>query len=108
MAIWSTSRRATAGPLLRPTAEEDDTDRLEQDDQIEEDGEILDVIEVVLELLQGIGHGTSVGILHLRPAGDAGFDREAERVKGDLLFQLPDEDRALGPRTDKTHLSNQH
>ena len=46
--------RSTAGRLPRTTAEENDTDRIKHNDQIKKDGAILDVIEVVLQLLQGI------------------------------------------------------
>ena len=46
--------RSTANNLLRTTTEENNTDRIEHNDQIKKDGGILDVIEVVLEFLQGI------------------------------------------------------
>ena len=46
--------RSTAGRLPCTTAEENDADRIEHNDQIKKDGAILDVIEIVLEFLQGI------------------------------------------------------
>jgi hypothetical protein len=66
-------QRVDQPSLPRTTAEKNDTDGIEQNDQIKKDGEILDVIEVVLEFLQGICHGTPIGILHLRPPCNAGF-----------------------------------
>src|SRR5215203_970445 len=65
-------------------------------------------MEVVLQLLQCVLHGATVGIFHLRPAGNTGFYGEAEDIAGNLLFQLVDKKRSFGTRSDKTHIADQY
>src|ERR1700733_12253552 len=44
---------------------------LDQDQQVEQQVVILDVVQIVLQLLDGIRLGRSVGIAQLRPASEA-------------------------------------
>ena len=46
--------------------------------------------------------------MHLRPAGDAGFDAVAEHVVGDFVFELVNKGRSLGTRADQRHLALEH
>src|SRR4051794_13967661 len=80
-------------------------DRARDDQQVEPEGEILDVIEIVLELPEHVLDIGDMALLHLRPAGDAGTDDVAIAVEGELAFiPLRKRDR-LGARADPAHLA---
>src|ERR1700736_6682983 len=51
--------------------EHDHPDGLEQNQDIEQQRMVLDIVEIVLELLDGFFHVRAVGIAHLRPTGYA-------------------------------------
>ena len=88
--------------------EEHGLDRREDDEQVERDRQVLDVEEVVLQLLHRVFDARAVGVAHLRPSGQAGPDDVALAVERNLLGQLLDELRPLGPRADEAHVADQH
>src|SRR3990167_2513556 len=110
MSMWSCSPcHAWVGqPRLAPSREENDLDRVQQDQEIQEEGEVLDVVEIVLELLEGILQRGPVAVAHLRPAGDPRLHGEAFQVERDLLLELVDEFGPLGARADEAHVPDQH
>src|SRR6185312_2576606 len=94
--------------LLRAMREHDDAHGLDQDGEIEEEIVVLHIIEVVSELLPRILDRLAIAVIHLRPAGDAGFDPVPEVIIGHFPAQLLDEIGALGPGADKAHIPFQH
>jgi len=62
---------AVASPYA--LAEDHDLSGFEEDDEVEEEGVVLDVIEVVLEFFEAVLDGRAVGVADLGPSGDAGF-----------------------------------
>ena len=85
--------RVNGGPRQRnpsprgegAAAEEDGLGGVEEDGEVEEEGGVLDVEEVVLELLAGVFGGVAVGVVDLGPAGYAGFDEVALAEPGDAF-----------------------
>src|SRR5258708_39137539 len=67
---------------------------------------VLDVVEVVLDSL--LERCVAAPAIHLRPACDACLDLVAEHVLRNAVFELLDEIRTLGPRTDDRHVAAQH
>src|SRR5437867_6151049 len=90
-----------------PGSEDDRLEGLEQYDRVQEQGALLDVIQIVLELGVRVLDGIAVGEIDLRPAGDARAHSEPQAEVGDLLFEQIDEMRALGARADDAHLALQ-
>ena len=68
-----------------PLSQQDGLDRLEDDEQVERERQVLDVEEVVLQLLQRVLDAGAVGVAHLRPAGEPGPDDVALAVERNLL-----------------------
>src|SRR3569833_388919 len=85
-----------------------DADRLKDDQQIEERRVVLGVIEIVFELLARIVDRRAIGIVALRPAGDARLHHVALGIIIELLLEVLDELRALGTRADEAHLALAH
>ena len=56
--------------------------------EIKEQIPVFDVIKIIADSFGQIGVATKA--VHLRPAGDAGFDRVASVVMWDLVFKVPD------------------
>lgn len=75
---------------------------------IEPEGAMLDVPQVVGELSPDAVQVGVSGQLDLCQAGDAGADLQARLVMGDGLFQLGDEFRAFGSWTDEAHLAKDY
>jgi hypothetical protein len=69
---------------------------LEQDQQVEERRVVLGVIEIVFELVARILDRGAIGIVDLRPAGDARLHHVAFGVIGQLVFQIGDEFGTFG------------
>ena len=69
---------------------------------------VLDVEQVVLELLQRVLDRVAVGVVDLRPAGQARLHDVALVVVGDLARELFDEHRPLGARPDQRHRPAEH
>ena len=59
--------------LLRAFAEQHDADSLDQHQQVEEQGVVLDVVQVELVLPARVFDRCTVAVAHLRPTGDAGL-----------------------------------
>ena len=74
---------------------------------VEHQALVLDVIEIVLELLPRIFNRSAIGILDLRPTGQARRDQVSLFVISNLLGKLRDKVRALGTRTDEIHVAAQ-
>src|SRR5512139_694320 len=81
---------------------------LEQDHEIEKQAVILDVIEVELQLVHRVFISCAIRVAHLRPAGDAGFDRVAHPVIGNFLCQVLHEIGALWAWADEAHVAEEH
>src|SRR5216684_429901 len=92
---------------LSTTGEEDDLNRVQQDEEIQEKGKVLDVVEIVLQLLERVVDRSAIAILDLGPAGDSWLHGEALHVVRDLLLKLMDELRPLGARPDEAHVPDQ-
>src|SRR5215471_10991601 len=82
--------------------------RIENDEDIEGEREVLDVEQVVLQFLQGVFDAGSVGVPHLRPTRETWPNDVALAIEGDLQGQLVDELRALRPWPDQAHVSLEH
>src|SRR3972149_4861109 len=80
MCPYSPSHVRVGRSGLASSGEKNDLDRVDQDQQIQEEREVLDVVEIVLELLEGVLHRGSVAVSHLRPARDPRLHREAPHV----------------------------
>src|SRR5208283_4896441 len=83
--------RIREGAGSPPLAAEHDVDGFQDNGGIKDEREMADVIKVVFELALGVVKVGTVRIVHLRPAGDAGFHEVAEMVAGDLPFIAPHE-----------------
>src|SRR5690606_24432090 len=73
---------------------------------VESDGPVLDVVEVVLDTL--LERRIAAPAVDLGPARDAGFDLVAQHVLRDPMLELFDEERALGARPHDRHVADQH
>src|SRR5712691_9931988 len=93
---------------LDTPVEKNRLDGFEHDEDVEAEREILDVEKVVLQLLHRVLNRCAVGVAHLGPAGDSGFDHVALAVERNLLLELADELRALRPWSDERHVPTQH
>src|SRR4051812_26172227 len=82
-------------------------DRLDDDEQIELHRHVLDVEQVVLQLLHRVLEAGAVGVAHLRPPGEPGFDDMALAVERDLLAERLHELGAFGARSDQAHLADE-
>ncbi len=105
------ARRSVAQASLgitAPLVPEHDPEGLEQDQQVEERGVVLRIIEIVFELVARIRDRGAVGIVDLRPAGDAGLHHVALGIIGQLVFEIVDEFRPLRARADEAHLALEH
>lgn len=69
---------------------------------------MFDVIHIVLVFPQAIFDGGAVGVLDLRPAGDAGLDDVPKFVVRNGRFEHFDENGPLGTGTDERHFAPQH
>src|SRR4029077_20629728 len=82
-------------------------DGLENDEEIEAEGEILDVVEIVLKLLQRVFDRRAIRVPDLCPSGEAWLDDVALAVEGDLLEETADEFGPLGARSHQAHVTTQ-
>src|SRR4051812_991653 len=89
--------------LVGMLVEEPAQQRQPHDFQVEPHRPVLDVIQVVLDPL--LDRGVAAPAVHLRPAGDARLHFVAQHVLGNLVLELRDEQRPLGPRADDRHIA---
>ena len=68
---------------------------------------VAQVPELVLQLLERVALVAGVAVLHLRPAGQAGPHEVAQVVERQLLDQLGDVVRLLGPGADDRQVAAQ-
>src|SRR5437899_4451514 len=61
-----------ARSLSRAFAEQNDADRFEQDNEIENEGVVLDVVKIVFQLLDRLFDGRAVRVAHLGPSRQSG------------------------------------
>src|SRR4029450_3288480 len=101
-------RRPGRGRGSAATSEEHHLDSSNENHEIQEEREVLDVVEVILELLDGIFHRGAVAIPPLRPAGNSRLDRQALHVEGNLLLQRVDELGPFRPGPDEAHVPQEH
>src|SRR5260221_18527 len=73
---------------------------------VEADGPVLDVVEVVLDAL--LERGVAAPAVDLRPASDARLDLVAEHVLRNAVLELRDEVGTLGPWADDRHVPLEH
>src|SRR5208283_797852 len=99
--------RIREGAGSPPLAAEHDVDGFQDNGGIKDEREMADVIKVVFELALGVVKVGTVRIVHLRPAGDAGFHEVAEMVAGDLPFIAPHEFAPFRPGPDQAHIAPQ-
>src|SRR5713226_1890885 len=77
--VWFRAEWKT--PLFRPAAVEYHLGRLKENGEVQQDGHVLDVEKIILQLDLGLFDAGAVLILDLRPAGDAGPHRVALRIQ---------------------------
>src|SRR5689334_11319858 len=96
---WLRTRRAANSP---PTGsanaflQNDDADGLQDDRDVAQPAVILHIVQVVFQLARGVGDGGAIGIVDLRPAGQARLHAMAQGEHLNFLANLVDEDRAFG------------
>src|SRR5688572_26271859 len=74
-----------------------------EDLEVEADGPVLDVIQVVFDAL--LERGVAAPAVDLRPAGDAGLHLVPEHVLREAVLELLDEIRTFRPRADERHVT---
>src|SRR3989442_4800075 len=89
-------------------AQNHNLDRLEHDEQVETNGSIVDVEEIVLQLLCGVLERVAILIADLSPASDSWNYNIAYRVVRNLFGEPLDEFRTLRPWANKSHIALQH
>src|SRR5438045_822345 len=67
-------------------AEKNRVHRLEDDHRVEFEGVMPDVIKIVFQFFDRILIALAIGIIHLRPARDAGLYQVAEMIERNFLF----------------------
>src|SRR5512141_921253 len=77
----------------------------QDDGDVQHQGTVLDVVEVVLELDTRFRHARDVAIVDLCTAGQAGLDEQPGAVERDLLLVLGDELGPLGTRANQAHVA---
>ena len=103
-----TNKMNEAPPSPRPISEYDHADGFHQDAEVQRQGHVLDVVQVVFQLGAGILDGGPVGEIDLRPARDAGPDGMPDGIVGHLGRQVPDELGPFGSRADEAHFPSEH
>src|ERR1700691_3636774 len=93
---------------LRAPPQQDDFDGLEHDQQIQTEGSVLDIKQVVLQFLSRVFQRVAVLVLHLCPARDARPHHVPYAVVGDIPAQPLHKFRPLRARTYKMHVALQH
>src|SRR5512132_2009168 len=84
-------------PVLPRAVEGEDHDL-----DVESQGPVLDVVEIVLDAL--LDRGVAPEPVDLCPAGEPGLDLVPQHVLRDPRLKLVDEERPLGPRPDQAHV----
>ena len=86
--------------------QQDDFDRPDQNIQIQTQGAMLDVIQIVAHLLRFLFETVGISIANLGPTRDAWLDHRTERIKWNAIH----EERVIGSRmrsrADEIHVSS--
>src|SRR5271155_165473 len=98
-------RSRTALATLAP---DDGTQRASDDAKVEPQALVAQVIELVLQLLEGVQLRRPVVILDLRPPSDTRSHEVAGVVEGDYFAQLRDVSRLLRAGPDDGEIATQH
>lgn len=94
----------SASELPRAKTSQNGTDGLEHDEHIQPEGEVLDVVEIVLDLDAGIIGICRITVHHLSPTADPGPHDMTVHVERDLPLELIDESALLRSRTNQAHV----
>src|SRR5512145_1423065 len=101
-----TPRRCVAsGISVGALAGKHDAYGIEEDENVEKQGVVLDVIEIVLELFGRVLDGRTVMVANLCPAGNPRLDAVPYGIERDFLGQLIDEEGAFGTGPDQAHIA---
>src|ERR671924_312585 len=98
------TRRTVPSPAART---DHGPERAADDAQVEPQPLVAQVEELVLHLLERVGLGSRIAVLHLRPAGKAGLHEVADLVERQLGHELLDVLRLLGAGTDDAEVTAQ-
>lgn len=88
-------------------ASENGPEGVGDDAGVQRETEVLDVVHVEPQFLEGFVRAGSVAVAHLCPAGDARLDPVADRVQVNGFLEFLHERFLLGPRADDRHFSPQ-
>src|SRR5437868_1366769 len=91
------ARPASLGSTRAP-AKKHNANRLEDNDGVQHQRLVLNVVEIILQLFDGIFERRAVRVANLRPAGQSGLHQMALRIVTNLFFKPRDEDGAFGSR----------
>src|SRR5437764_5367241 len=110
--LWTGSQSGWRGAyalegLLSATRQQHGFHRVEDDIRIEGPGHILDVVEVVLELGDGVFEGVAVFVVDLSPTGNPGTNGMALPVKRNSFGERLDEFGPFRPGPNDRHLAFQ-
>ena len=95
-----------AGPAHQRTAEE--ARRSGHDDELLPERAVLEVVQVVTELQDGLLGGPRVAAVNLRPAGHARLREVTQSIRRDELLERLDVLRLLRARPDEAHVARQN
>src|SRR5436305_125792 len=96
--------RRSAGAL----AEHHRFDGLKDDQQVQADGHILDVVEIIFHLLARLFHRRTISVVDLRPPGQSGKHNMTHSVVRYLALQPFIEFWTFGTRPHKGHIASQY
>jgi UDP-glucuronate 4-epimerase len=101
-------RGASSSGSARPESCQDRQDGAPHDHQVQAEGAVLHVVEVVAQLGAGLDRARRVPVSNLRPARDARSNVVPKLVQGDLVIELVGEHQLLRPGSDDAHFTPQH
>ena len=104
---WELGRDGPSGPEpLHVLVDEPFSQGHPQDLDVEAEGPVLDIKEVIFQPL--LDRRILPQVVDLRPAGDPRLDFMAEHVFRDLLPEIQDKGRPFGTRSDQAHLAHEN
>src|SRR4051812_22426918 len=92
--------------VLGIALENSSDEREPHDLEIEGDGPVFDVVQVVFDSL--FERRITPPSVHLGPAGNSGFHLVAKHVLRNAVLELLDEKRPFGTRSDDRHVAAEH
>src|SRR5258708_30228436 len=100
----TTRKRSSLGA----PSQKDCLDRFEHDEQIKTDGQVLDVVEIVFELLFCLLQGRSILVSNLCPACQSRTNDVAQFIEWNFAIEPIHELWPLGSRTNESHVSPEY